>query len=225
MIITIDGPAGSGKSTVARCLAEKLGFEYLRTGLMYRAVALAGLRRGVNWDEPDALTRTAREITLAFDGPNIFLDGENVSTEVETLAVTDVTKYAAGNPDIRRILTRMQQEYASTRDCITEGRDQGTVVFPEAECKFYLDATPEERARRRFEQKQQLGETANYEEILAGIQRRDFEDSTRPVAPLKPAPDAVRILSDGLSVAEVVQKLISCVEEKLEKSKKEKAKK
>lgn len=211
MIITIDGPAGSGKSTVASRLAEVLGFQYLRTGLMYRAVALAGLRRGVDWNDPDALVRVAKEIRLTFDGPHIFLDGEDVSTEVETLRVTAVTKYSAGNPAIREILTAMQQEYAARTDCITEGRDQGTVVFPNAELKIYLDATPEERARRRFEQKKALGEPADYDEILAGIVQRDFEDSTREIAPLKPAPDAVHILSDGMTVEEVVEKIRAMV--------------
>ena len=212
MIITIDGPAGSGKSTVASRLAEVLGFQYLRTGLMYRAVALAGLRRGVDWDDPDALVQVAKEIHLTFDGPHIFLDGEDVSTEVETLRVTAVTKYSAGNPAIREILTAMQQEYAARTNCITEGRDQGTVVFPHAELKIYLDATPEERARRRFEQKKALGEPADYDEILAGIVQRDFEDSTREIAPLKPAPDAVHILSDGMTVEEVVEKIRAMVE-------------
>lgn len=211
MIITIDGPAGSGKSTVASRLAEVLGFQYLRTGLMYRAVALAGLRRGVDWNDPDALVRVAKEIRLTFDGPHIFLDGEDVSTEVETLRVTAVTKYSAGNPAIREILTAMQQEYAARTNCITEGRDQGTVVFPNAELKIYLDATPEERARRRFEQKKALGEPADYDEILAGIVQRDFEDSTREIAPLKPAPDAVHILSDGMTVEEVVEKIRTLV--------------
>ncbi len=178
---------------------------------MYRAVALAGLRRGVNWENPEELVQTAREITLMLDGPNIFLDGENVTQEVETLGVTAVTKYSAGNPKVREILTEMQREYATQRNCITEGRDQGTVAFPAAECKIYLDASPEERAKRRFEQKQRLGESTSYEEILAGIVQRDYEDSTRTVAPLKPAPDAIRILSDGLSVEEVVQEILKYI--------------
>ncbi|MBQ4144877.1 MAG: (d)CMP kinase [Thermoguttaceae bacterium] len=213
MIITIDGPAGSGKSTIARKLSEQLGFEYLRTGLMYRAVALAGLRQNVDWDAPEALVQIAKTISLKMDGPRIFLNGEDVSTEVETLRVTAVTRYSAGNPEIRELLTEMQREYARSKNCITEGRDQGTVAFPDAECKIYLDATPQERARRRFEQKKALGEPADYDEILAGIERRDFEDSTRPIAPLKPAPDAVRILSDGLSVDDVVEKIIEKVAE------------
>ncbi len=211
MIITIDGPAGSGKSSVAKRLAEILGFEYLRTGLMYRAVALAGLRRRVEWNDANALFRIAQEIKLTFDGPHIFLNGEDVSREAETLEVTAVTKYAAENVQIRELLTRMQREYAAQKNCITEGRDQGTVAFPHADCKIYLDATPEERAKRRFEQKKRLGEQVEYADILNGIKRRDFEDSNRQTAPLKPAPDAIRILSDGLSVEEVVQRIVDVV--------------
>lgn len=211
MIITIDGPAGSGKSAVARRLAEILHFEYLKTGLMYRAVALAGLRRRVDWHDADALFQIARDVKLTFDGPHIFLDGEEVSREAETLEVTAVTKYAAENVRIRELLTQMQRAYASQKNCITEGRDQGTVAFPHADCKIYLDATPEERARRRFEQKKQLGESADYASILDGIKVRDFEDSNRRTAPLKPAPDAIRIMSDGLSIEEVVQRIVDVV--------------
>ena len=211
MIITIDGPAGSGKSTIARRLAEVLGFEYLRTGLMYRAVALAGLRHGVDWNDPEALFQIAQDIKLTFDGPHIFLNDEDVSREVETLEVTAVTKYAAGNVKIRELLTEMQRNYAAEKNCITEGRDQGTVAFPHAECKIYLDATAKERARRRFEQKKKLGEPANYDEILQGIKLRDFEDSNRPIAPLKAAPDAISILTDGLGIEEVGQRIVEIV--------------
>ena len=212
MIITIDGPAGSGKSSTARSLAKKLGFEYLRTGLMYRAVALAGMRAHVDWNRPDELTEIARKMALKLDGEFIFLEGENVTVEVETSEVTAVTRFSAENPDVREILTQMQREYVRGKDCIAEGRDQGTVVFPEAELKLYLDAAPEERAKRRVEQKRKAGEPADYEAILVAIRRRDWEDSHREIAPLACAPDAVRIVSDGLELEQVVNQILEIVE-------------
>lgn len=217
MIITIDGPAGSGKSTVAGRVAKELGISYLKTGAMYRAVALAGMRAGVDWADAAALVRVAENMMLEFNGPQILVNGEDVSVEVESLPVTAVTKYAAENPGVREILSRRQREYGVSHDCVAEGRDQGTVVFPDAEFKFFLDATPEERARRRYRQKCELGESADYEQILAGIIQRDREDSERVIAPLKPAPDAVHIHSDGLSAEEVTAKIVAAVRAKYPK--------
>ncbi|MDO4573916.1 MAG: (d)CMP kinase [Planctomycetia bacterium] len=207
MIITLDGPAGSGKSTVAEKLAEVLGFDCLPTGRMYRAVALAGLRRGVDWSQPDDLLEICRTANITMDGSRVFLDGEDVSQEVETREVTAVTKYAAGHPKIREWLTHLQREYAKGHSCVTEGRDQGTEVFPNAEYKFFLEATPEERARRRFVQKQQLGEPADYEEILRGILQRDDEDAHRPVGAMRKADDAMVIVTDGMTADQVVSRL------------------
>ena len=215
MIITIDGPAGSGKSTVASRLAEVLGFQYLRTGLMYRAVALAGLRRGVDWNDPDALVRVAKEIRLTFDGPHIFLDGEDVSTEVETLRVTAVTKYSAGNPAIREILTAMQQEYAARTNCITEGRDQGTVVFPNAELKIFVTASAEVRAQRRYDELVQKGMPADYADILRNVEERDYIDSHREVSPLRRAADALLLDNSDLSIEEQNAWLMARFEEAL----------
>lgn len=213
MIITIDGPAGSGKSTVAELVSRKLGFFYLKTGLMYRAVALAGMRAGVKWENPAELARVARQMNMSFDGARVFLDDEDISLEVESLPVTAVTKYSAGNAEVREILNEIQQEFVKGRDCVTEGRDQGTLVFPDAQWKFYLDASARERARRRFQQKTQLGEPADYDEILRGIIIRDAEDSGREIAPLKPADDAVMILSDGMTAEEVAEKIVETVNE------------
>ncbi len=214
MVITIDGPAGSGKSTVAGMVAKTLGISYLKTGAMYRAVALAGMRAGVDWADHAALVRVAEKMKLEFNGPRIFVDGEDVSVEVESLPVTAVTKYSAENPGVRDILSCMQREFGMAQDCVAEGREQGTVVFPDAAFKFFLDASPEERARRRFRQKCAQGEAADYEGILAGIIQRDREDSQRKIAPLKPAPDAALINSDGMTAEEVVAKIVAAVRAK-----------
>jgi cytidylate kinase len=217
LIVTIDGPAGAGKSTVARALAQKLGFRYLDTGAMYRAVALAGLRLELDWDKPRELAELALRLKIEFDGDRILLDGEDVTEAVRTSEVTAVTRYAASNPDIRRRLVALQQSAAVGCDIVTEGRDQGTVAFPHAECKIYLTASPEERARRRLRDLIAQGESAQLEEVLARIVRRDREDSQRAVGPLRPAADAVEFSTDGLSAEEVVERLARIVAERRKK--------
>lgn len=211
VIVTIDGPAGAGKSTVAQALARRLGFSYLDTGAMYRAVALGGLRRGVAWDRPEQLAELARQVDIRVAGDRIYLDGEDVTETVRSLEVTSVTRYAAGNSQVREHLVELQRAVAAGKDIVTEGRDQGTVVFPHAACKIFLTASPPERARRRLEDLAVRGETATLEEILAAQQRRDREDSTRAVGPLVQAPDAVEVLTDGLTVDEVVDRLEALV--------------
>lgn len=212
MIVTIDGPAGAGKSTVAQALARRLGFSYLDTGAMYRAVALAGLRRGVAWDRPEQLAELARQVDIRVTDDRIHLDGEDVTETVRSLEVTSVTRHAAGNPQVREYLVELQRTVAAGRDdTVTEGRDQGTVVFPHAACKIFLTASPPERARRRLEDLAVRGETATLEEILAAQERRDREDSTRAVGPLVRAPDAIEVLTDGLTIDEVVDRLEALV--------------
>jgi len=211
MIVTIDGPAGAGKSSVARALARRLGFRFLDTGAMYRAVALAGLRRGVDWEQPDWLARVAREVELQVRADRIFLDGEDVTEAVRTSEVTAVTRYAADNPQVREHLVSLQRRFARGADVVTEGRDQGTVVFPDAECKIFLTASPEERARRRLRDLELQGESATFEEVLAAQQRRDREDAGRSVGALAPAADAIEVHTDGMSFDEVGDRLVEIV--------------
>jgi CMP/dCMP kinase len=214
MIITIDGPAGAGKSTVARALARRLGFRFLDTGAMYRAVALAGMRRGVDWNRPEQLAELARRIELRVVDERILLDGEDVTDAVRTWEVTAVTRYAANNAEVRAHLVALQRAVASGQDIVTEGRDQGTVVFPDAPCKIFLTASALERARRRTQDLEAQGEPANLADVQAAIERRDWEDSHRPIGALLPAADAVTVCTDGLTAEEVVDRLEAVAEER-----------
>ena len=174
---------------------------------MYRAVALAGKRRGLDWDVPDDLARLARKLDIQVAGDRILLDGEDVTEAVRTSEVTAVTRYAADNPQVREHLVQLQRALAGRDNVVTEGRDQGTVAFPKAECKIFLTASPEERARRRLGDLQSQGEPVTLEQVLAAQRRRDQEDASRPVGPLAPAPDAVEVCTDGISLDEVVDRL------------------
>lgn len=214
MIITIDGPAGAGKSTVARALARRLGFRYLDTGAMYRAVALAGLRRAVDWDRPEDLARVAADLQLELTGDQILLNGEDVTLAVRTEEVTAATRYAADNQQVRRRLAHLQRVAAAGQDMVTEGRDQGSVVFPHAECKIYLTASPDERARRRQGDLEAQGEAKPLGEVLGDLDRRDREDAARPIGALVEPLDAVNVPTDGLTVDEVVDRLESLVRQR-----------
>jgi CMP/dCMP kinase len=209
MIITIDGPAGAGKSTVARALARRLGFRFLDTGAMYRAVALAGMRQAVDWDRPEQLAELARRIELRVVGERIFLGGDDVTDTVRTSAVTARTRYAADNPEVRAHLVALQRAAAAGENIVTEGRDQGTVAFPDAQCKILLTASATERAKRRLQDLAAQGESADLAEVLSAIERRDHEDSARPVGALVPAADAITVCTDGLTIEEVVDHLHS----------------
>ncbi len=215
MIVTIDGPAGAGKSTVARALARRLGYCYLDTGAMYRAVALAGLRTGVDWNRPEQLAELAPSLDLRVSGERVYLRGADVTDAVRTQAVTSVTRHAANHPQVRAHLVLLQRAAAAGRDIVTEGRDQGTVVFPQAECKIFLTASPEERARRRQRDLHARGESATLQQILAAQQQRDSEDAAREVGPLRRAEDAVEVLTDGLTQDQVVDRLEELVRQRM----------
>jgi cytidylate kinase len=211
MIVAIDGPAGAGKSSAARALARRLSFRFLDTGAMYRAVALAALRQKVDVNDAAVLPRLAREITITLDGNRVLLDGVDVTHAIRTLAVTSVTHYPANNPGVREHLVELQRQIAAGHNVVSEGRDQGTVVFPHAECKIFLTASPLERARRRHLDLVAHGETITLEEVLADQNERDLRDASRDVGPLKPAEDAIEFNTDGLSPAEVVDRLEALV--------------
>lgn len=214
MIVTIDGPAGAGKSTVAKRLAERLGFRFLDTGAMYRAVTLAALRRGLACDDAAGWAELARRVEIGFADQRVLLNGEDVSDAIRTSQVTAHIRYASDNPPVRGHLVRLQQAIGRTGNMVTEGRDQGTVVFPHAECKFFLTASPAERARRRVDDLQQRGESPAFAEVLAQQVARDQRDSSRTVGPLVQAPDAVEVVTDGLSIDEVVDRLADIVAER-----------
>lgn len=215
MIVTIDGPAGSGKSTVARALARRLGFRFLDTGAMYRAVALAGVRDGVDFDRPDQLARLGEKIEIEVSEDRVLLDGHDVTQAIRSSEVTAVTRHAADNPAVRDRLVRLQREAATAGSIVTEGRDQGSVVFPDASCKFFLTATAQERAQRRLNDLRAQGESATLDAVLEAQQRRDREDTGRPVGPLVRAADAVEVCTDGMSLEEVVDRLEAIVRESL----------
>jgi cytidylate kinase len=211
MIITIDGPAGAGKSSVAKAVAKRLGFRFLDTGAMYRAVALAGLRAGVDWSRADELAQLAETLQIEVDGDRTLLNGEDVTDAVRQSEVTAVTRFAADSASVRDRLVQLQRALAIGGNVVTEGRDQGTVAFPNAERKIFLTASPEERARRRLGDLRRQGEKASFADVLAQQQRRDREDADRPVGPLRKAPDAIEVRTDGLSFDAVVDCLVQLV--------------
>jgi cytidylate kinase len=204
MIVTIDGPAGAGKSSAARALAERLGFDFLDTGAMYRAVTLAALRGGTNRDNEEELSRLVAGVRLEMPAGRVVLNGEDVSGPIRTAEVTAASRQIADSPAVRRRLVELQRRIAAGRDVVCEGRDQGTIVFPNAACKFFLVADPEERARRRHREMLERGEPADLDAILAAQRRRDADDAARDLAPMVPAPDAIRLDSSGLTLDEVV---------------------
>jgi cytidylate kinase len=212
MIVTIDGPAGAGKSSAARRLARRLGFHFLDTGAMYRAVTLAGHRAGVDWKQPEELSAVAASLALELSSDRILMNGEDVTAAIRTLEITTLTQYAADNQEVRRLLTDQQRAFATGRDVVTEGRDQATVVFPGAECKIFLTAGEQERAQRRFLDLQARGEEVDLAEVLRKQRIRDKCDTERTHGGLAKASDSIEVLTDGLSPDQVVDRLAKIVQ-------------
>lgn len=214
MIVTIDGPAGAGKSSIARRLAERIGFQFLDTGAMYRAVALAALRKGLGAGQESEIARLAERLDMEMAHERVFLDGEDVSAAIRTSEVSAAVYLAAENVAVRRQMVDLQRQIAASRDTVTEGRDQGTVAFPHAECKIFLTASPLERARRRHAELMERGEAATLAEVLALQEERDRRDTVRPVGALLKAPDAVEVCTDGLTPEQVLDRLEEIVRSK-----------
>jgi CMP/dCMP kinase len=218
MIIAIDGPAGSGKSTVARGLARRIGFTYLDSGAMYRAVTLAALENAVDLNGGDALGRLAADASIELreredDDVQVLLDGRDVTEEIRSPAVTGASSQVAAHQQVRRALLAKQRDLIAEGDWVVEGRDIGTVVAPDATIKVFLTADPAERARRRAAELRRRGIEMEADDVHRAIEQRDRLDSTRSAAPLRQAEDAVTIDTTGLDADEVIERVAALVQQ------------
>jgi cytidylate kinase len=213
VVVAIDGPAGAGKSTIARRVAARLGFVYIDSGAMYRAVALWALREQVDPEEAARLEAMARAAHIAFapGGSSVFLNGADVTAAIRTPEVSQAASRVSALPGVRRALVEQQRRMGATQSVVMEGRDIGSVVFPDADVKIFLDADPAERARRRARELEQRGEVASPEQVAREIAERDRRDSTRATAPLIQAPGAVSVDTTALSIDEVEQVILKLI--------------
>lgn len=218
MIVTIDGPAGSGKSTAARGLAQRLGFDFIDTGAMYRTVAHSCHDVGIDCGDGEAVAALARTLEIGFDGETVLLNGKDITTTIRNPSISEAASQVAQHSNVRTELVRQQQQLVSGKNVVTEGRDQGTEVFPDAECKFFLEADARVRAERRREELLDRGVDLPLETTLAQIRDRDERDRTRQVSPLRPASDAIQIDSSQLTAQEVLDRLESLARQTLEVS-------
>ena len=211
-IVAIDGPAGAGKSTIAKRLAQRIGADYIDTGAMYRAVALKLLRTGTDYNDPEALQTMLDAMDVDFSEGRTILDGEDVSGLIRTPEISALASPSSGVPAVRYKLTALQQAIGKRKSIVMDGRDIGTVVFPDADFKFFLTASADERARRRTEEMRAKGQEADFETIRADIIQRDYQDSHRAFRPLQKAEDAVEIDSTDMSIDNVVDTMMAFIE-------------
>lgn len=218
--IAIDGPAGAGKSTIARLAAKELGFIYVDTGALYRTIGLAAFRRGLTAEQRDEIIAllTEIEVGLAFNDRQeqiVLLDGEDVSGLIRTPEISMMASAVSAIPEVRAYLLDLQRDMAHTNNVIMDGRDIGTVILPDAKIKIFLSASPECRARRRYDELKEKGMDVNYEDILSDVIARDYADSHRDIAPLKPADDAISVDTSGEDLETSVNKLLQIMRDKL----------
>lgn len=213
--VAIDGPAGAGKSSIARAAAKKLGFIYVDTGALYRAVGVYGLRNGIDNKNAEAVAGMLPHISVELkfrDGvQHVYLNGEDVSEEIRTPPASMAASDVSAVPAVRQFLFDLQRDIAAKNDCIMDGRDIGTVVLPNAQVKIFLTASPEARAMRRYKELQEKGAKDTYEEVLADLLQRDYNDSHRAVAPLKPAEDSITVDNSGLSLEDSIEQVLSVI--------------
>ncbi|OOS00603.1 cytidylate kinase [Haemophilus paracuniculus] len=219
IVITVDGPSGAGKGTLCHALADKLGFDFLDSGAIYRILALAAVKKGVSLDDEGKLAELGRHLNVQFVPENgeiqVILDDENVGDQIRTAEAGQNASKVAVYPLVREALLQRQRDFSTEKGLIADGRDMGTVVFPEAQIKLFLDASAEERAKRRVKQLQEKGFNANFDEILAEIKERDYRDRNRAVAPLVPAKDALLLDSTQLSIDEVIEQALQYIASKM----------
>ena len=216
IVITVDGPSGAGKGTLCHALAEKLKFDFLDSGAIYRILALAAKKSGIDFTNEPKLAELGRNLDVQFIPSNgeihVILEGENVGDQIRTAEAGQNASKIAIYPLVREALLQRQRDFSTSKGLVADGRDMGTIVFPNAQVKLFLDASAEERTKRRVKQLQEKGFNANFDEILAEIKERDFRDRNREIAPLVPAKDALVLDSTSLSIDEVIQQALSYVE-------------
>lgn len=219
VVITVDGPSGAGKGTLCHAIADQLNFDFLDSGAIYRILALAALKKGIAFDDEKQLAELGRALNVAFIPHNneihVILDGENVGDQIRTAEAGQNASKIAVFPLVREALLQRQRDFSTEKGLVADGRDMGTIVFPNAQIKLFLDASAEERTKRRVKQLQEKGFNANFDEILAEIKERDFRDRNRAIAPLVPADDALVLDSTHLSIEAVIEQALAYIHAKL----------